>query len=256
MPQRYRTERDEGEDLLSRRARVYNELAPDYDCVRFASMHGEYEFQETRALVLELSKRFRAGQSGHWQALDVACGTGRAAIALAKAGGNVFALDAVDTMLRKCLENARQAGVGERITPVLASADCIPFPDESFEMLFSIRFLHLFPPSFYGQFLREMFRVTKPQGYVAVEFSNASYAFGLRKNRPRSKDATYSISLRQLRSFVEDIGAELVWAPGLVLPKCYRLRHNRALSFTARWLARHPLQSVCRTRVAVFYKTK
>lgn len=254
MLQRHQVELDEVEELISKRARVYNELAPDYDSIRFASNSGDYELQETRALVVDLAKRFRAGQSGQLKVLDVACGTGRAAIALAKAGDKVFALDAAGAMLGRCLENARQSGVGDRITPVLASVECMPFPDDYFEMLFSIRFLHLFPPTIHGQFLREMFRVTKPQGYVAVEFSNRYYALGLRKNRLRKKAATYPVSLRQLRCTAEKLGAELICAPGLLLPKCYHIRSNRALSPVARWLARHLLRSVCRTRVAVFFK--
>lgn len=52
--------------------------------------------------------------------LELGCGTGRIAMALAEAGFRVVCVDTSQAMLDICVEKARARGVGSRITPVHA----------------------------------------------------------------------------------------------------------------------------------------
>lgn len=67
--------------------------------------------------------------------LDIACGTGEPALALAEAvapGGSVTATDAVDGMIEAARENAARAHM-DNITFEHATAGALPFEDESFD---------------------------------------------------------------------------------------------------------------------------
>lgn len=239
--------------LSERHARIYSELAPAYESARFHGAYGEYDLEESRELIRELVQHLGKGANCPWKALDVACGTGRAAIQLAVMGASVSALDITSAMLAECSANAEAAGVSDRLATVQASADCMPFPDEYFDIVFSFRFLHLFPPTSYRKLIAEMLRVTKPDGHVAVEFKNSRYIFGLR-NRSARCHGQYPVSLRVMRRAVTELGAKLVCAPGLMLPRSFHIRNNRVLAPVARWLAHYPLQGIAMTRVAVFSK--
>ncbi len=52
--------------------------------------------------------------------LDLGCGTGRVALALAEAGFSVVGVDLSPAMLRICSENAQSRGLDKRLTPLLA----------------------------------------------------------------------------------------------------------------------------------------
>ena len=98
--------------------------------------------------------------------LDVACGYGRHAIPLARAGYRVTGVDRSPTLLA---EARRRAGDG---APELVEADYreLPFPDESFDAA-----LNLFTSlGFYGdeedvKALAEIGRVLRPTGRLVIE---------------------------------------------------------------------------------------
>src|SRR5579864_8653616 len=133
------------ETLLKQYAATYDSLAPEYHAARFEYPAGRYDFEETSALISDIIPALLAGRSLDWRALDVACGTGKIAVAAAQAGGTVTALDAAEGMLQQCAARARENGVLDNLILVHAGADKLPFPDDSFDLVFSFRFLHLFP---------------------------------------------------------------------------------------------------------------
>lgn len=105
------------------------------------------------------------------QVLDVACGTGDLAIEFASAHGTRASIIGTD-FCRPMLDiAARKAASGERLIPFIeADALRLPFADESFEAVsiaFGLRNL-----SNVEEGLRELWRVLKPKGKVAIlEFS-------------------------------------------------------------------------------------
>lgn len=69
---------------------------------------------------------------------DIGCGTGAAAIILARSlNARVTAIDLFPVFLRRLQRRASDDGVAGRIDAVCASMDALPFPDESFDVLWS-----------------------------------------------------------------------------------------------------------------------
>jgi SAM-dependent methyltransferase len=97
--------------------------------------------------------------------LDVACGTGvvaRTAAPLVQPGGSVIGLDLNPSML----DQARGRAGDLPIEWISASADSIPRPDSTFDLLLCQQGLQYFPDRVAA--LREMRRVTKPGGRLAL----------------------------------------------------------------------------------------
>jgi ubiquinone/menaquinone biosynthesis C-methylase UbiE len=108
--------------------------------------------------------------------LDIGTGSGRLAIELAKAGGckfEIIGLDVSEDMLSKALENARQAGVENKISYLLANAASLPFPDGSFDLVVSYASLHhWFDPV---RVINEAQRVTREKGCLIIRDNQRVY---------------------------------------------------------------------------------
>lgn len=100
------------------------------------------------------------------RALDLACGTGYAAIGLAAAGlaGEVHASDLSPKMLERCRANASAAGVTVRLA--LADAERLPYADDAFDLVVARGALHHVPAP--ADALREIRRVLSPGGAAVV----------------------------------------------------------------------------------------
>jgi len=100
------------------------------------------------------------------RALDLACGTGYAAIGLAAAGlaDEVHASDLSFKMLERCRDNARQTGAPVRLA--LADAERLPYDDDAFDLVVARGALHHVPSP--GDALREIRRVLAPGGTAVV----------------------------------------------------------------------------------------
>lgn len=96
--------------------------------------------------------------------LDVACGTGNAALPAARAGGRVTGLDLVPELLEAGREKAAAAGV--EIEWVEGDAERLPFADDEFERVFST-FGHMFAPR-HRRTAEEMARVCREGGAIAI----------------------------------------------------------------------------------------
>lgn len=96
--------------------------------------------------------------------LDVACGTGNAAIPAARAGATVTGLDLVPALLDAGRKKAAEAGV--EVTWIEGDAEELPFEDASFDYVFS-SFGHMFAPR-HQRVADEMSRVTRPGGLIVI----------------------------------------------------------------------------------------
>lgn len=69
---------------------------------------------------------------------DIGCGTGASTILLAKElDARITAVDFLPEFLEELRRRATERGVAERITPLCHSMDALPFPDESFDVIWS-----------------------------------------------------------------------------------------------------------------------
>jgi SAM-dependent methyltransferase len=111
-------------------------------------------FRATRRL---LEKEPLTGDS---RILEVGCGTGKSACYLAKQGYRVTALDQHPLMLKKAKRRAGEEGING-IEWVEGSVESLPFPDESFDVVFaeSVTIFANLPCT-----LGEYSRVLKPGG--------------------------------------------------------------------------------------------
>lgn len=114
---------------------------------------------------------------GGEQVLDVGCGRGLLLIGAAQrlksgtaVGVDIWSgIDLSDNRPEATRENARRAGVAERVEVKDADAQHLPFADGSFDVVISSLVLHNIP-SREGrrQAVREIARVLKPGGQVAI----------------------------------------------------------------------------------------
>lgn len=96
--------------------------------------------------------------------LDVATGTGEQAFAFAKRGYEVIGIDLSEAMLNV----AKKKNKFKNVKFEVADATNLPFEDNSFNVS-SVSFaLHDMPLSIREKVLKEMVRVTKPQGIIVI----------------------------------------------------------------------------------------
>jgi ubiquinone/menaquinone biosynthesis C-methylase UbiE len=103
--------------------------------------------------------------------LDVACGTGIATFELMDScnnTGSFYGIDISPGMIAKAQENAKRRGF-ENCTFQVGDAERLEFPDGMFDVVISSGSFHWFPDKW--QALREMYRVLKSEGQVALRFN-------------------------------------------------------------------------------------
>lgn len=96
--------------------------------------------------------------------LDVACGTGNAAVQAAQAGGDVTGLDLTPALLERAEARAQAAGL--EVEWVEGDAEELPFEDRSFDIVLST-FGCMFAPR-HQVVAAELTRVLRPAGRLGV----------------------------------------------------------------------------------------
>ncbi len=149
-----------------------------------------------------------AGPVGGLDVLDVGCGDGAYAVALARRGARCSGVDLSAGALAQARRNARQAGA-----PVaLAAADAarLPFPAGRFDLVVSVTALCFVASP--DDSLREMARVLRPGGRVVLGVLGRLSAWGLwRTLRGRLGSPTW----RRARLWTPSGLRRLVLAAGL-----------------------------------------
>lgn len=99
-----------------------------------------------------------------WRVLDVACGSGNAAIAAARCGCDVVGIDYVPALLARGRRRVEAEGVAVDLHE--GDAEAIPFPDGSFDAVLST-FGSMFAPN-HRQAAAELTRVCRPGGRIGL----------------------------------------------------------------------------------------
>jgi len=99
-----------------------------------------------------------------WRVLDVATGSGNAAIAAARLGCTVVGVDYVPALLERGRERAATEGLDVELLE--GDAEALPFPDDSFDAVTSV-FGSMFAPD-HAQAAAELLRVCRPGGTIAL----------------------------------------------------------------------------------------
>jgi demethylmenaquinone methyltransferase/2-methoxy-6-polyprenyl-1,4-benzoquinol methylase len=153
-----------GADRANRVNDLFARIAPRYDLINDLQSFGLHRLWKRRLV------RLAALQPGH-SALDLCCGTGDVAIALARAGAKVEGLDFSAPMLAVAQQRRNKLkdnGLDPVALPQFQQGDALktPFADNTFDAVtvsYGLRNL----ADFRGGIL-EMLRVTKPGGRILV----------------------------------------------------------------------------------------
>jgi ubiquinone/menaquinone biosynthesis C-methylase UbiE len=134
--------------------------------------HHEWRTAENSAAFLLPTLNAMSERKPDLRLLDVGAGSGTITTSLAKhmPQGIVTATDISESILDRARELAQKSGIGENVVFMQANVFQLPFPDASFDVTHAHQVLsHLSAPV---DALREMLRVTKPGGVVAVRESD------------------------------------------------------------------------------------
>ncbi len=148
--------------------------------------------------------------------LEVGCGTGRLMAPLRGQGWDQLGTDASPAMLRRALSKSDEDG--SRFQLVISDAEELPFKDGSFDGVYTFNTVFWLPNL--EMIISEMYRITKPGGKVAVDFSNALSPlsiFGRLALRRKSDWRKHTLSqLRNvLKEYHYDIHVHLNYSPTL-----------------------------------------
>jgi SAM-dependent methyltransferase len=131
------------------------------------------------------------------QVLEVGCGAGQLAVALAQQGFHVHAIDYAPAMIELAHRLAVEAGVTDRLTLSTGDACSLDFEQESFDLVIALGVINsLFPQP--GKAIGEWERVTKIGGSVILASINSMELASL-------LDPLSSSLLRPLRILVRRI---------------------------------------------------
>lgn len=124
------------------------------------------DYAEIATLIVPVAERLSdaADLRAGWNVLDVASGSGNAALAAARLGSAVTGIDYVPALLERGRERAAAERLGVDFRP--GDAEEIPFPDESFDAVISV-FGSMFAPD-HRRAAAELARVTRPGGTIAL----------------------------------------------------------------------------------------
>jgi SAM-dependent methyltransferase len=142
-----------------------DEVAREYEDKRFSRGGRLIDRREKRAVLDAL------GPTEDREVLEIACGTGRFTVMLAERGADITGLDISAAMLSQGRQKAKRAGVADHIEFLRGDAGRLPFPDDSFDVVFAMRFFHLAETP--ERFLAEMARVSREQVFFDT-FNDAS----------------------------------------------------------------------------------
>jgi len=165
------------------------------------------------------------GDPGKLKFLDVGCGVGLTDQFLVGRVGAVHGIDISGPVIQQAKKR------NPRARYKVYNGKRMPFADGTFDVTFAICVLHHVPPSYYNGFVKEMSRVTKPGGLVA-----------LFEHNPLNP-----LTLRAVNSCVLDDEAILLrrWKAGRLLERrCAAILEKRYILFTPlkaapfRWLDR------------------
>lgn len=155
---------DPGKDRAAKVRELFTRIASRYDLINDLQSFGLHRYWKRR--VVELS-----GARPGLRALDVCCGTGDLALALARQGAEVVGVDFSERMLEEAVKKSQRNPKSEargvlRLNFVQGDAQKLPFSNNSFDIVtvgYGLRNLASWETG-----LREMMRVARPGGRLLV----------------------------------------------------------------------------------------
>ena len=204
---------------------------------RVSSVSGEqFEFFiQLRLSLMRKRMAAKSGPHGPMRILDFGCGTGTTEKYLKEffPGARIWALDASAASIRTAGEMAL-----EDVTFVHSEGDSLPFPDGYFDLIYSNGTYHHIEPARRGEFLREMYRVSRPGGDLFVFENNPRNPLMMRAMRKNPFDegavVVYPRRLREMAGTAGFVCREISYY--FFFP-----RFLRCMRWLEKWLRRVPM---------------
>ena len=142
--------------------------APDFAAIKERQQQAwaSGDFHVVAARIVPIAEHMveTADLQAGWRVLDVATGSGNAAMAAARHGTSVVGVDYVPSLLERGRQRADTEGL--EIEFVEGDAEALPFADASFDAVLTM-FGSMFAPN-HEQAAAELLRVTRPGGTIAL----------------------------------------------------------------------------------------
>src|SRR5262245_56644795 len=144
------------------------ETTPDLGAVKQrqqpAWASGDFHVVAARIVLVAEHLADTADLHAGWHVLDVATGSGNAAIAAARLGCTAVGVDYVPALLERGRQRAAAEGLD--VSLLEGDAEALPFPDRSFDAVTSV-FGSMFAPD-HARATAELVRVCRPGGTIAL----------------------------------------------------------------------------------------
>jgi ubiquinone/menaquinone biosynthesis C-methylase UbiE len=142
--------------------------APDLDAIKQRQQQawasGDFAVVAARIVLVAEHLCDTADLHAGWRVLDVATGSGNAAIAAARHGCAAVGVDYVPSLLEAGRRRAEAEGLAVELLD--GDAEALPFPDDSFDAVTSV-FGAMFAPD-HARAAAELLRVCRPGGTIAL----------------------------------------------------------------------------------------
>ncbi|HET8842420.1 MAG TPA: class I SAM-dependent methyltransferase [Ktedonobacteraceae bacterium] len=188
--------KESGAESASQRPGIVAFSAWWYDLlVQWFVMHGkEQKFRRMITGLVEL----QPGES----VLDVGCGTGTLALVAKKCVGEIGRVCGIDpspSLLSGARRKAKRSGLSIDFQP--GGIEQIPFPDRSFDVVFSTFMMHHVPDDLKRQGLAEIARVLKAGGrLLLIDFKHAE------EHQSQPESPAGSLGLQDLPALMKAVG--------------------------------------------------
>lgn len=167
---------DSSEDFAAKRAYRDVREAEGYDARRFHSLRGRIGHYLDRRGLARAVGAISTSRSGSRRVLDVPCGTGRMTRFLLDQGCQVVGADVSHEMMNVAQRNVELSGRFGGFYQ--CDATQLPFADDAFDCVVSVRFMGHVPRDVRTRILREFARVGS---HAVVEYSVRSRVVSLRR---------------------------------------------------------------------------
>jgi len=160
-----------------RYADMYNAEAEKYDQRSFESAQGDFSARYKNELVVEALNRF-GSHNPERVILDCPSGTGRIVHHLVKQDepfGHIYAFDISPGMLKVNADNL--PAQADKVTFKTGNMKALEFDDNGIDEAVIASFAYLVPRDEYEDYVKDIYRVLKPDGIAVIEVSNALCAY-------------------------------------------------------------------------------
>ncbi len=142
----------------------WDALAPDHvDKNDIINVEASFQSVTSKIYLLQGVADFFGDLSGK-KVLEYGCGLGKNTMLLAKSGADLTTFDLSPRSVEYTNKRAKANGVSDRVEAHVAAAEDLPFPSNSFDIVFGQAILHHIDTPTGAP---ELFRVVKPGGKVA-----------------------------------------------------------------------------------------